>query len=216
MIRRFLAVLVLATASVGLAYLAARGGVTHAATQEDSAKTSTSPTGAANKAWIARSNEFSKLLTDIDNKHTPESASANNLSQYDDLISIATHEDDVAETSENRAVLAKLREQLSKEQDKYVRQDLEIMIQATDLALKRHGFLEDHFVPFLNASGAVFQGLRVLLDDQVAPERRPEAAVRLRKYAGLEPAGSPPLTEQFKTLTQLQLAKPNMIYPSKA
>jgi hypothetical protein len=90
------------------------------------------------------------------------------------------------------------------------------MIQSTDLALKRHDFLEDHFVPFLNASGAVFQGLRVLLDDQVAPRRRPAAVVRLRKYTGLEPAGSTPFTEQFKTLTQRQLAKPNMIYPSKA
>ncbi len=216
MIGRLLAVLLLATACVGPAYVAVRGGVTHAAKQDAAAKGPVSPTGAANKAWIARSNEFAKLLDDISNKHTPEGASADNLPQYDELISIATHEDDVAETSENRAALATLREQLPNEQDKYVRQDLEIMIQATDLALKRHGFLEDHFVPFLNASGAVFQGLRVLLDDQVAPRRRPAAVVRLRKYTGLEPAGSTPFTEQFKTLTQRQLAKPNMIYPSKA
>ncbi len=215
MIRRILAVLLLATASVGLAFVAQHGGVTHAAAKAAAAQTTTPATPAADKAWIARSNEFAKLLTDVTNKHTPEAASADNLSQYDELISIATHEDDVAETSENRAVLAKLQEQLPKEQNKYVRQDLEIMIHATQLGLKRHDFAEDHQVPFLNASGAVFQGLRVLLDDQVAAERRPAAVVRLRKYAGLEPAGSQPLTEQLKTLTQLQLAKPNMIYPSK-
>jgi len=215
-IKRLPAVLLLTTLSVGVAYLAERGDVTHAAAQGAAAQATAPATNAADKTWIARSNEFAKLLTDISNKHTPEAASADNLSQYDERISIATHEDDIAETSENRAVLAKLQEQLPKEQNKYVRQDLEIMIHATQLGLKRHDFAEDHQIPFLNASGAIFQGLRVLLDDQVAAERRPAAVVRLRKYAGLEPAGFQPLTEQFKTLTELQLAKPNMIYPSKA
>jgi len=81
--------------------------------------------------------------------------------------------------------------------------------------LKRHDFAETHQIPYLNASGAVFQGLRVLLDDQVAAERRPASLVRLRKYAGLEP-GYTPLADGLRKLTELQLAKPNMIYPSKA
>jgi hypothetical protein len=173
------------------------------------------PTDAPDKSWIARSNEFAKILNDINNKHTPEAGSADNLSQYDELISIPTHEEDVAETSENRSALATLKDALAKEQNKYVRQDLQIMIHATELGLRRHDFAQDHQVPYLNASAAVFQGLRVLLDDQVSAERRRAALVRLRKYAGLEPAGSTPFTERLKTLTKLQLAKPNTIYPSK-
>jgi hypothetical protein len=60
----------------------------------------------------------------------------------------------------------------------------------------------------------VFQGLRTLLDDQVAPERRKAAMVRLRRYAGLEP-GYTPFTEILKQRAEDQMAKPNMIFPSK-
>jgi hypothetical protein len=54
-----------------------------------------------------------------------------------------------------------------------------------------------------------------LLDDQVAPERRKAALVRLRKYAGLEP-GYRPIVDIFKERTLAQMAKPDMIYPAKA
>jgi Bacterial protein of unknown function (DUF885) len=166
-------------------------------------------------AWIARSNEFANLLIDIEKKYSPERASADGLSQYDELVTSATQEQDVAETAENRAALAKLQAALPKEQNKYVRQDLEIMIHATQLSLKRHDFAEAHQVPFLNASGIVYQGLRVLLDDQVDAKRKPASVVRLRKYTGVE-AGYTPLTEQLKKFTELRLAKPNMIFPSRA
>jgi uncharacterized protein (DUF885 family) len=170
---------------------------------------------AADKAWIARSNEFANVLIDIEKKHSPERASADGLSQYDESVTSVTQEEDVAETAENRAALAKLQAALPTEQNKYVRQDLEIMIHATQLSLKRHDFAEAHQVPFLSASGIVYQGLRVLLDDQVDAKRKPAAVVRLRKYAGVE-AGSTPLTEQLKKFIELRLAKPNMIFPSRA
>jgi hypothetical protein len=213
-IRRVLGLLSLAAVSVGLTYHAARGGVHVAFSSPASSQTAKPPENAADKAWIARSNEFANLLIEIEKKHTPERASADGLSQYDELISVATHQDDEAEASENRAALAKLEEQLAKERNKYVRQDLEIMIHAAQLFLKRHDFAESREVPYLNASGIVFEGLRVLLDDQVEAQRRPAALVRLRKYTGLEP-GFQPLTEQLKKLTELQLVKPKMIYPSK-
>jgi len=190
-------------------------GAARASANESLAQAASGEANQADKGWIERSNEFANLLIDVEKKHSPEAASADGLSQYDENISVATHEDDVAENSEKRAVLAKLQEQLPREQNKYVRQDLEIMIHNTQLQLKRHDFAETHQIPYLNASGAVFQGLRVLLDDQVAAERRPASLLRLRKYAGLEP-GYTPLADGLRKLTELQLAKPNMIYPSKA
>jgi uncharacterized protein (DUF885 family) len=171
--------------------------------------------GSADQTWIGRSNEFANLLIDIEKRHSPERASADGLSQYDELVTSATQEDDAAETAENRAALAKLQAALTKEQNKYVRQDLEIMTHATQLSLKRHDFAEAHQVPFLNASGIVYQGLRVLLDDQVDAKRKLAAVVRLRKYTGAE-AGFTPLTEQLRKFTGLRLAKPNMIFPSRA
>jgi hypothetical protein len=213
-IRRILGVAVITAITAAAVYVAfASDSAFAAANAARQAPVSTPDQG--DKSWIARSNEFANLLIEVEKKHAPESASADGLSQYDEKISAATHEDDVAATSENRAVLAKLQDQLPKEQNKYVRQDLEIMIHSTQLQLKQHDFAESHQIPYLNASGAVYQGLRVLLDDQVAPERRPAAVVRLRKYAGLEP-GYTPFTDRLRKLTELQLAKTSMIYPAKA
>jgi uncharacterized protein (DUF885 family) len=180
-----------------------------------SSQSATAAPAATDKSWIARSNDFANLLIEVEKKHAPERASADGLSQYDDLISTPTHEDDEAETAENRAACAKLQEQLPREQNKYVRQDLEIMIHAVQLSLKRHDFAEAHQVPFLNASGFVYQGLRSLLDDQVDAKRRPSAVLRLRKYTGVEP-GFTPITTELRQLTERQLGKPNVIFPSRA
>src|SRR5262249_50943170 len=67
---------------------------------------------------------------------------------------------------------------------------------------------------FLNASEQVFQGIRGLLDDQVAAERRPAAVIRLSKYAGMAP-GTRPFTEVLKQRALEQIAKPGVIYPSR-
>jgi hypothetical protein len=214
-IRRFLGAALITTLSAGAAYVALVPGAPPASARDSAGQAGNAGANPSDTAWIARSNEFANLLIEVEKNHSPESASADGLSQYDERISVATHEDDLAETSETRAVLAKLQEQLPNEQNKYVRQDLEIMIHSTQLQLKQHDFAETHQIPYINASSAVYQGLRVLLDDQVAAERRPAAVVRLRKYAGLEP-GYTPFADQLKKLTELQLAKPNMIYPAKA
>jgi len=215
-IRRILGVaLITAVAGAAACLVAIPGSASASADRVATRQTAGSTAAPADKSWIARSNEFANLLIDIEKRHSPESASADGLSQYDQEISAATHQDDVAATSETRAILAKLQNQLPKEQNKYVRQDLEIMIHSTQLGLKQHDFAEARQIPYMNASGAVYQGLRVLLDDQVATERRPAAVVRLRKYAGLEP-GYKPFADQLRKLTELQLAKPDMIYPAKA
>ncbi len=180
-----------------------------------SSASSTTAGADSDKSWIAKSNDYANLLIEIEKKHSPESASADGLKQYDELISVQTHEDDIAENNEQREALEKLKAALPKEQDKYVKQDLEIMIHNTELALRLHDYSENHLVPYYNPSAGVFYGLHTLLDDQVAADRRPAAVVRLRKYAGLEP-GYTPLTDELKKLTGLQTAKANMVYPSKS
>jgi Bacterial protein of unknown function (DUF885) len=169
----------------------------------------------SDKSWIAKSNDYANLLIEIEKKHSPESASHDGLKQYDELISEDTHEDDVAENNERRAALEKFKAALATEQDKYVKQDLEIMIHSTELMLRGYQYGLDHQVPYRNASEEVFSGIQVLLDDQVSADRRPAAVVRLRKYAGIEP-GFTPLTDKLKKFTESQMAKPDMIYSSKA
>ena len=202
MIGRCLAVLLVASVSMARAQDAPGKGVAPATAKQPE------------QGWIGRSNEFANLLFDIEKKHSPESASSQGLSQYDELISQPTLADQHAADAETRAVLAKLKQQWAVEQNKYVKQDLGIMIHSVELDLRREDYLESRVIFNANASGYVYGGMRTLLDDQVAPERRKAAVVRLRKYAGIEP-GYKPLADLLKERVEIQIAKPKMIYPAK-
>ena len=166
------------------------------------------------RSWIASSNAYTDLLVAVLKKHTPESASAEGFAAYDEKISQPTKQDDDASIAETKAVQAKLTRALATERDKNVQEDLSILLRSIQLTLKRYDYSETHQVPYENASEDVFQGLRVLLDDQVAPERRKAALVRLREYAGLEP-GYKPFTEILKQRAEDQIAKPDMVFPAK-
>jgi hypothetical protein len=166
------------------------------------------------RSWIASSNAYTDLLVAVLKKHSPESASAEGFAEYDEKISQPTKQDDDASIAETKAVQAKLTRALATERDKNVQEDLSILLRSIQLTLKRYDYAETHQVPYENASEDVFQGLRVLLDDQVAPERRKAALVRLRKYAGLEP-GYKPFTEILKQRAEDQIAKPDMVFPAK-
>jgi hypothetical protein len=169
----------------------------------------------AGNAWIERSNEYTNQLLDVQLEHSPERGSHEGVAKFDERISKPTLADQMAERKELEGALAKLDTARTAETDQKVLQDLSILHKAFDLRFRREDYELQHEVPFNNASERIFQGLRVLLDDQVAPERRPAALVRLRKYAGLE-SGYPPFTEILKQRELEQIAKPGVIYPSKA
>jgi len=169
---------------------------------------------AADKAWIAKSNAYTQQLLDVQLKHAPERGSRQGLVQFDKLISNPTLADQLETRKELEAVLVKLKAEQTAEKDKNVVQDLEILEKTFNLQFREQDYQLAHNVPFINASSAVFGGLRGLLDDQVAAERRPDAVVRLRKYAGVEP-GYKPFTEILKVRTLEQIAKPGIVYPSK-
>ena len=168
----------------------------------------------ADRAWIERSNAYTNRLLDVQFEHAPERGSRRGLAKFDERISNPTLADEMTERRELEAVLAKVNSEGTKETDQRVRDDLAILDKAFDLQFRRQDYELQHEVPFLNASELVFQGLRGLLDDQVAAERRPAALVRLRRYAGAEP-GFKPFTELLEQRVQEQIAKPGVIYPSK-
>jgi len=123
--------------------------------------------------------------------------------------------DDLAQRRELQAALKKIAAMSAAETDRKVRQDLEILRKAFDLQFRTQDYELAHEVPFINASAIVFQGLRGLLDDQVAADRRPAALVRLRKYAGIED-GYAPYTELLKQREIEQMAKRGILYPSRS
>jgi len=165
-------------------------------------------------SWIATSNNYTNLLLSVQIKHHPEIGSNQGLSEYDTQIAQPTLEDEDKERAETQAVLTKLKAALAQEKQKEVQQDLQIVIRRIELQFREDDFQRAHEVPFLNASATVFGGLRILLDEQTANDRRAAAVTRIRKYAGLEP-GYTPLTEILKQRVKEQMAKPGMVYPAR-
>jgi hypothetical protein len=166
------------------------------------------------KAWIEQSNEYTNLLLKVQLEHSPEGGSSQGLAKFDDLISNPSREDEIAERHELEAALTKIKAAQPRVTDKNVKEDIEILQKAFNLQFRREDFELAREVPFHNASARIFRGLRVLLDDQVPAQRRSAALARLRKYAGVEP-GYQPFTDRLKERELQQIAKPNVIFPSK-
>jgi uncharacterized protein (DUF885 family) len=171
-------------------------------------------TGRVDAPWIKQSNVYTMMLFDVQLEHSPEEGSQQGLAKFDRRISDPTLADELAERRELEAVMTKLKTAQATETDKRVQEDLEILRKALDLQFRQEDLGMQREVPFINASEIVFEGLRGLLDDQVAAERRPAAIIRLRKYAGTE-TGYKPYTELLKQRELEQMAKPAVIFPSK-
>ena len=165
-------------------------------------------------AWIAQSNSYTNMLVAIVMKHHPEVGSDQGLSQYDTRAAQPTFADEDKQRQETAVVLSTLKAAANEKQQKEVAEDLQIVIRKVELQFREQDYERAHEVEFRNASEEVFRGLRILLDQQTSPDRRPAAVARIREYAGLE-AGYEPFTEILKHRVMEQMAKPGVIYPAK-
>jgi uncharacterized protein (DUF885 family) len=171
-------------------------------------------TQTAEPEWVKVSNSYTKKLLDVQMKHNPESGSDEGLTEYDTRASQPTLADEDQERQETAAVLAELKSAIPQQKEKAVAQDLQIVVRKVELRFRREDYQRAHEVPFLNASGIVFEGLHTLLDEQTPADRRPAAVVRIREYAGLE-SGYKALTDILKQRVIEQTAKPGVVYPAK-
>jgi uncharacterized protein (DUF885 family) len=166
------------------------------------------------KGWIKQSNEYTNMLLSVQHEHSPEQGSAQGVARFDDRISNPSRADEIAERHELEAALAKIKSAQAGVTDKNVKEDIDILLKSFDLQFRMQDFQLAREVPFHNASARIFRGLRSLLDDQVPQQRRAAALLRLRKYAGVEP-GYKPFTDRLKEREVEQIAKANVIFPSK-
>src|SRR5271163_3012643 len=167
---------------------------------------------AAEQTWVRQSNVYTNMLLDVQLAHSPEQGSQQGVAKFDDRITDPTRADELIARREFEAALLKIKAASARETDKKVQQDLDILQKAFNLQFRTEDYELQHEVPFINASAAVFQGLRVLLDDQVAVSRRPAAVLRLRKYAGAQ-SGYQPFTALLKQREIEQIAKPGVLSP---
>jgi hypothetical protein len=167
-----------------------------------------------NKEWVVKSNSYTKILIDIDEKYTPEFGSTQGLALYDTLIAIPTLANKNAARKDKEKAVLLLKEAKQKETNTKIKQDLDILINTTELNFREEDFEFNREVPFFNPSSTIFDGIKTLLDDQTPVERRDAAIIRLRKYAGLQ-NGYSPLTAVLKERTIEQMKKADMIFPGK-
>ena len=164
--------------------------------------------------WIATSNGFANQLLAVVMKHHPEVGSNEGLSEYDNKVSQPTLPDEDQQRKETEAVLVKLKFAAGQPQPPEVAQDLQIMIRQVELQFREEDFQRTHKVSFLNASGTVFRGLRILLDEQTPPN-----AGRPRWPASANMPDWSPDTQPLAVILQRrvseQMAKPGVVYPAR-
>ncbi|HEY3492712.1 MAG TPA: DUF885 domain-containing protein, partial [Solirubrobacterales bacterium] len=169
---------------------------------------------ASAETWVERSDKNAQVLIDILAKQSPEGASQLGVPGLDEEIFDLKPGFVERSRAEIRKGADTLRQRLASEKDPKVRQDLEILIAATEDQLEGSQLGEKYTLPYFDISATIFQGVRTLLDDQVEASRRPAALVRLRKYTGVEPGYTPisVLAEQF---IRSRMSQPGLMPPFK-
>jgi hypothetical protein len=166
-------------------------------------------------AWVVKSNELAKIWLEAQAKLSPEGAGQTGVEGYDEgIVDLTPGFRDRARATVEGARKT-LQARLAAETEPQVKQDLAIMLQDVDDTLDGMAINQKYFVPSFNVAGAVFGGLRGLLDDQVAPARRPAALVRLKKYVGAGDA-TKSLAALAEADTRSEMAKPGLLMPAKA
>ena len=165
--------------------------------------------------WVSRSDEHAQIPLGLIGRFTPEFAARLGLEGLDrEIFDLRAQLDERTEQATREAV-AELEKRLAAETDPRVRQDLEIMIASGRDNLEGARLNRKYLIPYFDVPQTVFQGLRALLDDQVPAERRANALVRLKRYAGLM-AGDTPITELAIARMRERLGERGLLGPARA
>ncbi len=166
------------------------------------------------RAWVERSDVHARGLLEAVALFSPEGVSALGVTSRDDQVMDLGPR--VGERS--RAAIARvqagLEQRLAEEKDANVRQDLGLLVDAAREMIQSSALDERYLLPWVDVPKTVFEGVHPLLQEDVPPERRERALVRLRRYAGLEP-GSEPLTGLARARFEEALGRPGLLGPVK-
>jgi hypothetical protein len=169
----------------------------------------------AKPAWVVKSDANARVLIDVLSRFAPESASQFGVEGLDSEIFDLKSGRQERSQEALRAAVKSLDERLTAESDPLVRQDLEILLEAARDSLTTADLNYKLQVPYFDAVQVAFFGIRGLLDDQVAPERRTAALTRLRRYAGLE-QGHEPILQLARERIRERLSVAGLQGPVKA
>src|SRR5581483_10935042 len=178
------------------------------------AQSNPAPAKPALPAWVERSNENTRLVLESESKFAPEEYARRGVEGLDGEIRDLKPGVEERTRAVEADVVKQLERRLAQEKDPLVRQDLEILIKAENDNIQGSLLQEKYEIPYFNAGRIAYFGIFGLLDDQVAPERRPAALLRLRKYAGMEP-GYTPIAQLAQDRIRERLGKPGLMGPAR-
>jgi len=165
--------------------------------------------------WVQRSNANAMVLMQVLGKFAPEQAGVFGAGGLDEeILDLKPNVNERMKSTVEQAV-AVLQQRRASEQDPAVLQDLDILIARARQEVEGQGLREKLELPYIDVAGTVFQGLRALLDAQVAPERRGAALRRLNRYAGLE-KGYEPIAKLAQDRIRERLSNAELVGPVKA
>lgn len=165
-------------------------------------------------AWVARSNADAQVLLKTLAEFNPEFASQFGLPGYDDKVIDLKPNVDVRAREALIRARDTLGAKLAKTTDPNVREDLEIMIRAADRFIESSKLQDQYMLPYTDIGQTIFQGEFGLLQDQVAPARRPHALARLKCYVGIAP-GCAPVTKEAEALFEAKTGDKKLLGPYK-
>jgi uncharacterized protein (DUF885 family) len=163
-------------------------------------------------SWVERSNANARLMLDMQSRFAPEFAARAGVTGLDEEIFDLKPRLLERSVEATQKVVDELKKRLASEKDPAVQQDLEILIRQGEEGIEGARLSEKLQVPYFDLSQTIFAGIRSLLDDQIAADRRSKALVRLRKYAGMEP-GFTPITELARDRIRERLVRPGLLGP---
>ncbi len=148
----------------------------------------------ADRAWIERSNAYTRQLLELQARFSPEGASQTGLEQFDGLaIDLGPNLSQRFIAAED-AQLAEFRAAHARETDPLLKQDLQILITSIEQDIEGTQLTDRLQMTWIDVPQLMFGNLNAILDDQVSPARRNSAVQLLQRYTGLY-RGSTPLVD---------------------
>ncbi|MFC4255236.1 DUF885 family protein [Altererythrobacter xixiisoli] len=151
----------------------------------------------ASADWVARSNQYTQQLLEMQAQFQPEGASQAGLEQFDGLAMDLGPKIGERYVAASRAMQDEFKAALARETDPNLKQDLAILIASLQQDIDGTQISDRLMLDWYDVPQMIFGNINSLLDDQVAPERRAKARELLERYTGIHP-GTTPLTELAK------------------
>jgi uncharacterized protein (DUF885 family) len=165
-------------------------------------------------AWVIESNQDAQILLKTLADFSPEQAGQLGVDGLDDQATNLPPDVVARQDAAIDADLAQYKDLLAKATDPRVKQDLQILIGAAEDAKRDNDLQHKYLLNYTDVPQLVFNGVLLLIDPQVPPERQQSVVKRLEAYAGMLP-GRPAITEQGKALFEADLQRPGLIGPYK-